>query len=252
MGKKSSLFFLFLILLLSFFLIIYQSKGKLSAPNFNFSQISTSINYIKNLIKDFFYLREENDKLRKQLMEMSLQQKTYTELIDENKRLKELLGLKEQRKDILTIGKVISKGSKKYSKTIWIDKGSDHGVKKDLPVITPNGLVGKVISVSSGYSEILILTDPMFSVAIKIERTRAEGILSGKLNKCVIKYLPLEEKVLVGDRVVTSGLDGIFPEEIIVGVIKSVNKKEGLFQIIEVIPMQPENKIEVVAVIKKE
>lgn len=240
-----------ILLFFSFFLIIYQSKGEISPPKINFAQFLSPLSYIKNIIKDFFYLRDENNKLKKQLIEISLEQKSYTSLIDENKRLRELLGLKEYKKDIVTIGKVISKGSNKYLKTFWIDKGSNQGIKKDYPVITPKGLVGKVISVSSDYSEILLITDPNFSASVRIERNRAEGILSGKGNKCIIKYVPLEEEVLVGDRIITSGLDGLFPEGIIAGVVKSVNKKEGLFQIIEAVPIQPENKIEEVAVIKK-
>lgn len=251
MIKKSSILFLLIILFFSFFLIIYQSKGEISSPKINFAQFLSPLSYIKNIIKDFFYLRDENNKLKKQLIEISLEQKSYTSLIDENKRLRELLGLKEYKKDIVTIGKVISKGSNKYLKTFWIDKGSNQGIKKDYPVITPKGLVGKVISVSSDYSEILLITDPNFSASVRIERNRAEGILSGKGNKCIIKYVPLEEEVLVGDRIITSGLDGLFPEGIIAGVVKSVNKKEGLFQIIEAVPIQPENKIEEVAVIKK-
>lgn len=251
MIKKLSLLLLLTIIVISIAIVNYQSKGELSFPKFNTAQFLSPIVYTKNIIKDFLNLKNENEKLKRQLIEMTLQQKSYNALIEENKRLKELLGLKDSRKDIITIANVISKGSNKFIKTIWIDKGSNHGVKKDYPVITHKGLIGKVISVNSDYSEIILITDSNFSAAVRIDRTRAEGILSGKGNNCILKYIPLEEEVLTGDRIVTSGLDEIFPEGILVGAVKSIDKKKGLFQLIEVIPLQPENKIEEVAVIKK-
>ncbi len=252
MIKKLSLLLLLIIVLLSLSLINYQSKGDLSFPKLNTNNFFSPIIHTKNIIKDFFNLKEENEKLKRQLIEIILQQKSYSALIEENKRLKELLGLKERTKNIITIANVISKGSNKFIKTIWIDKGSNHGIKKDYPVITHNGLIGKVISVNANNSEVILITDPNFSVAVRIDRTRVEGILSGKGNNCVLKYIPLEEEVLTGDRIVTSGLDEIFPEGLLVGAVKSIDKKKGLFQVIEVIPLQPENKIEEVAVIKKE
>lgn len=251
MIKKLSLLILSIIAILSILLINYQSKGELSFPKVNFAQLLTPVIYLKNTIKDFLNLREENENLKKQLIEISLQQKSHYTLIDENKRLRDLLALKESKKDIVTIANVISKGSNKFLKTIWIDKGSNHGIKKGYPVVTPNGLVGKVISVNSNSSEIILVTDPNFSAAVRIDRNRVEGILTGKGNNCLLKYIPLEEEVLTGDRIITSGLDEVFPEGILVGAVKSVNKKKGLFQLIEVIPTQPENKIEEVAVIKK-
>ncbi len=251
MIKKSSIISLILITTFCIFLIFYQSKKEIILPKFYFSQLLKPLILVKDSIKDFLLLKQENAQLKKQIFELSLKENYYSSLVQENKRLKEILSLKEQRKDIVAIGKVISKGSTKYLKTIWIDKGSAHGIKKDYSAVTKNGLVGKIVSVYPESSEILLITDPNFSVSVRIERSRAEGILSGKGDKCVIKYIPLEEEVFVGDRVITSGLDGIFPEGVIIGAVKSSDKRKGLFQIIEVIPMQPENKIEEVAVIKR-
>lgn len=252
MIKKLPILLLLKIILLSILIINYQSTGELSFPKLNIAQFLSPIFYIKNIFKDLFVLKDENENLKKQLIELTLQQKSYHALIEENKRLKYLLGLKESNKDVIAVANVVSKGSNKFLKTIWIDKGSNHGIKKGYPVVTHNGLVGKVISVKSDYSEIILITDPNFSVAVRIDRNRVEGILSGKGKNCIIKYVPLEEEILTGDRLITSGLDEVFPEGILVGTVKSIDKKKGLFQLIEVIPMQPENKIEEVAVIKKE
>jgi len=251
MIKKLTLLILIFILFISFVLISYQAKGKLKFSGINFSQIIAPITYLKDLLEDLFYLREENQQLKIRLYEISLKEKSNQELINENKRLKSFLDLKETRKDIVTVARVISKGSNKFMKTLWIDKGNKQGVQKDFTVITFNGLVGKVVSVTSNFSEVLLLTDPNFSVAVRVERTRTEGILSGTGNGCILNYIPLEEEILVGDRIITSGLDGIFPEGILIGAVKSTTKKEGLFQKVNVIPIQREHNIEEVAVIKK-
>jgi rod shape-determining protein MreC len=98
---------------------------------------------------------------------------------------------------------------------------------------------------------VLSLTDPNFSVSVRVERTRVEGVVSGTgTNLCVLKYIPLEEDIVVGDILITSGTDGIFPEGIKVGVIRKVERKKGFFQNIEVIPYQSDSKIEDVAIIK--
>lgn len=252
MIKKTTIFIAAGICLISFFLINYQSKGLISFPKIHLSTLSSPISFFKKFFSDFFYLREENEKLKEQLYHVILQQKSSYELIEENKRLKNLLNLKETKKEIVTIAKVIQRGSNKFFKTIWIDKGNNHGVKKDMVVITLNGLIGKVIFTSANFSEVLLLTDSNFSVAVRVERTRLEGIVSGTgaNNLCILRYVPLEEDVIIGDSLITSGMDGIFPQGIKVGVVGKIEKKVGFTQNIEVIPYQSDSKIEEVAIIK--
>ncbi|GAB5045637.1 rod shape-determining protein MreC [Thermodesulfovibrio sp. TK110] len=251
MIKKITVLIVTGICLVSFFLISYQSKGLIRFNKFDLSPLVLPLQYLKNLFSEVFYFKEENRKLKEQLYQMILEQKSSYELIEENKRLKELLNLKEKKKEVVTIAKVIRAGSNRFLKTLWIDKGSAQGIKAGMPAITLNGLAGKVIFTSSNFAEILLLTDPDFSVAVRVERTRSEGIVSGTgTNLCILKYIPLEEDIMVGDRLITSGTDGIFPEGIKVGVVKKVERKKGFFQHIEVIPYQSDSKIEEVAIIK--
>ncbi len=251
MIKKSTAIFLLIITAFSFLLISFQSKGTFSFNKIYLIKFTSPLNSIKAAFSDLLYLREENRKIKEELYNLKLQTKSYQELVNENKRLKALLNLRETRKDLLAIAKVIKKGSNKFLKTLWIDKGSIDGIKINMPVITYRGLIGKIIYTSEHFSEVILLTDPNFSVAARLERTRIEGILSGTgSNICVLKYIPLEEDVRIGDRLVTSGTDGIFPEGIAIGAVKNVSKKNGLFQYIEVIPFQSELNIEEVAVIK--
>uniref|UniRef100_A0A7C4EKH2 Cell shape-determining protein MreC n=1 Tax=Thermodesulfovibrio aggregans TaxID=86166 RepID=A0A7C4EKH2_9BACT len=250
MIKKTTILIITGICFVSFVIISYQSKSFFYFPKIHlYSFVSPLIN-IKNFFSEAFSLREENKRLKEQLYQLTLQQKSLEGLLEENKKLKNLLHLQERKKEIVTIGRVVRYGSGRFLKTFWIDKGSNHGVRTNMPVITLNGLAGKVIFTSSNFSEVLILTDPNFSVAVRVERTRAEGILTGSGTNCVLKYIPQVEDIVIGDRLITSGLDGIFPEGINVGVIKRVDKKRGLFKDIEVIPYQTDSKIEEVAIIK--
>lgn len=250
MIKRITLVIIVTICIISFFLISYQAKGLIKFSKINLSPLISPVNYVTNFASDLLHCQEENKKLKEQLYQIILQQKSSYELMEENRRLKSLLGLKEREKQILTLATIIKRGSNKFLKTFWIDKGSEHGIKTGMPVITLNGLVGKVIFISSNSSEVLALTDPNFSVSVRVERTRAEGILSGTgTNLCRLKYIPLEEDIMVGDRLITSGTDGIFPEGIKVGVVKKVDRKNGFFQNLEIIPYQADSKIEEVAII---
>lgn len=251
MIKKTTILIITGICFISFIIVSYQFKGLLSFPKIHLYSFVSPFIYIKDFFSEAFYLREENMKLKEQLYQITLQQKSLEGLLEENKRLKNLLNLQERKKEVVTIAKVIRYGSGRFMKTFWINKGSNHGVRINMPVITLNGLAGKVIFTSANFSEILLLTDPSFSVAVRVERNRVEGILSGTgTNSCILKYIPQVEDIIIGDRLITSGLDGIFPEGIKVGVIKRVDKKRGLFKDIEVIPFQSDSKIEEVAVIK--
>lgn len=250
MRKKLTVLVIICVCLISFFLISYQSKGLIKFPKIDLSFFLLPVNYAKEFFA-LFYLKEENKKLKEQLYQLFLQQKSTHELIEENKKLKTLLDLKETKKEIITIAKITHRGTNKLKKTFWIDKGSNNGIKIDMPAVTLNGVIGKVIFTSSNSSEVLLLTDPNFSVSVRAQRSRIEGILSGSgTNLCILKYIPFEEDIMVEDILITSGIDGIFPEGVKVGVVKKIEKKNGFFQHIEVTPYQSELKIEEVAIIK--
>jgi len=122
-----------------------------------------------------------------------------------------------------------------------------------MTAVTPKGLVGKIVEVSTKSSSLLLLTDLNFSAAVRLQESRREGILSGTgIRKCQLKYIPQEEVVKIGTAVITSGLDSLFPEGIPAGYISKVDKKgTGLFQDIEVTPSADNTKVEEVAIIRR-
>lgn len=196
---------------------------------------------------------EENKTLRAEVAGLRLEKQQYREIFMENERLKALLALKEREPGYVAVARVIARGSDKLLNIAILDKGKSSGLEKGMAVITPKGLVGKIYSLSDSYSDALLLQDANFSVAVRLQDSRREGVISGTGNDyCLLKYIPPEEKVEKGEVVITSGFDGIFPEGLPVGVVSKVNK-EGIefFQYIEVKPFQSSGKIEEVMVLKQ-
>src|SRR5208283_3694058 len=194
----------------------------------------------------------ENKKLREEIAKIMLDQQRYGEVLQENKRLREILSLKEQTPNYITAAKAIARGYDRLLNTIIIDKGNVAGIEKAMAVITSKGLIGKISSVGNDFSTVLLLTDPNFSVSVRLQKSRTEGVLSGTgYEYCLLKYISFETTVEKGEVLITSGLDGLFPAGLLVGYVRSVEKDSStFFQNIHVTPFQPDNKIEEVLILR--
>lgn len=132
-----------------------------------------------------------------------------------------------------------------------INKGEQAGLKAGMGVITPVGVVGRIIKTTPAASQVLLLTDHNSSVAALVQRTRDEGLVEGtEAGLARIKYLPILSEVGVDDVVLTSGLAGIFPKGLMIGQVTEIQKKEdGLFQVAQIKPAVDFTKLEEVLVI---
>ncbi|MGQ9570170.1 MAG: rod shape-determining protein MreC [Thermodesulfovibrionales bacterium] len=259
MSRKTILLFLFIILTLA--LMSYQSKSKpllplqfLNNPITKFHDVLSSLKEsLRSPFKKILLKEKENIRLKAEIDKLMIERQKYKEIIIENKRLKELLSLKDKTPNYVTTARVIARGPDQWSNTFLLDKGLSAGIRKDMIAITSKGLVGKISEVSNSYSHLLLLTDINFSVAVRLREGRLEGIVSGTgLKKCQLKYIPYDEEVKNGDILITSGLDSLFPKGIPVGYVSKFDKTgTGLFQSIEVIPFVDNRKIEEVVIITK-
>jgi rod shape-determining protein MreC len=120
-----------------------------------------------------------------------------------------------------------------------------------MAVVTPLGVVGQVVSATARTSKVLLLTDPNSGIDVLVQRTRSRGIVSGSLdNGAVLKYVKRSEDIQEGDRLITSGMDGVFPKGLMVGTVIKVRKQHlGLFQYIEILPAVQSSRIEEVLVV---
>jgi len=259
MSRKKAL--LLFVVIVSFTLMTYQSKkGRLGplpclgtalhSANRAFSSVTGSLSRPFRIM----FLREaENTALKKQVDRLLLEQNATQEAVIENRRLKELLKLRETQRNYVAAGRVIARGVGHWEHTLVIDKGLKDGVVKDMTVMTPKGLAGKIVSVSESFSTMLWITDINFSAAGRLREKRAEGVVSGSGSRlCLLKYIPYEEEVKTGDVVITSGLDSLFPPGIPVGYVSKVDTKGigGNFQYIEVTPYQEASRLEEVIIVR--
>ncbi len=214
-----------------------------------------TVNSIDNVVDQYIYLvnaKKENRLLKKRLAELEQELVNYREAYLENQRLRRLLEFKDHLKYDTIAARVILHDISGWFQTVLIDKGSSEGIEVDMPVVSYNAVVGRVFTVGSHYSRVVLITDPASAIDVLVQRSRVRGILVGKdLDSCRIKYVKNNVDVRPGDLVITSGKDGVFPRGLRVGVIKATFKDPvGLFQKVDVEPLLDLKDLEEVLVIK--
>ncbi|MCX8026271.1 MAG: rod shape-determining protein MreC [Thermodesulfovibrionales bacterium] len=253
--EKKRLLIVLSILLFSFLIMTYQYNVGIhpSIPilSYPFDIVKNLLTNTRQSIMDFFSTYHENKKLKEEIRQLSIERLQYGEIINENKRLKELLAFKHEHHKVVCIARVVGRSYDRLLMLMTINKGANDGIKKGMAVISTKGLVGKIHEVKASFSDILLLRDSNFSVSVRVQESRVEGVLSGTgLTLLNLNYIPPEETVEKGNIIITSGLDGIFPSGIPIGVVHSVNKENvEFFQNIKVVPYQYDTRLEEVIVI---
>lgn len=196
---------------------------------------------------------QENLELRDQVGKLKASGIRLQELEQENKRLRALLGFIERGSDFRPIpARVIGRDPSNFFSTILLDKGSRNGVSKDLPVVTGQGLAGRVIAVSPTTSRVRLITDPASAVGARLQSSRFEGVVEGTVGtrgELQLIHLSQDAKVVTGEIVITSGLGGIFPSGIGIGSVKgSFVTRRGLERVALVEPFVDFQRIEEVMV----
>ena len=184
----------------------------------------------------FVNTERENIFLQKKLEKMKGIESSYNELKAENKRLKGLLSFKESNVIKGSGASVIFRGATSKANTIFLNKGKKDGVMKDMVVISPEGIVGKIVKISKSISMAHLITHPHSAVDAITQRTRERCIFQGG-EPCTLKYLDDKADVKQGDLLISSGLGGVFPAGIPLGKIVEVSKQDsGIFLYAEAIP----------------
>jgi rod shape-determining protein MreC len=257
-SRKRLLIVVVLVLAALVLMMIYRQHdgvpGILKPLSYPYDALSRLMSSLSADVSEVINTADENKKLKAELRNSLTEQQRYGEILSENRRLHELLGLRNQIRGSGILARVIARGYDKFINILVIDKGKNEGIMKDMSAITPKGLAGKVSAVRNNFADIILLTDPNFSVAVRLQGSRQEGVLTGTGHRyCVLKYIPTEEIIKEGEVVITSGLDGIFPQGIPVGrVAKARTEDVEFFQYIEVVPFQSSSKIEEVMVIGRD
>lgn len=253
-------------LLLSFLLMTLQVRHETAVVTFTRQALlfvvspfikvtAATIHGVTSIWQDYVdlrTLREENKRLRFEASTLKRRLDQLQEQALETQRLQRLLAMRDSSQAEFLTARVVGKDATNWFKTILLDCGSMEGVRRNQPVLAPNGLVGRVVEVTPTSARVQLFTDPVSAVGGLIQRTRVTGIVSGNLGAGArVRYLPLMGDVVVGEEVVTSGMGGVFPKGIPIGRVATVERKSGaLFQEATLTPAVDLSRLEEVLILK--
>ena len=204
-------------------------------------------------VNDFRSLQAENDHLKAE--NARLRQETYhaSEGLQELARLHTLVRFDDKWNFPIVTSRVVGHNPGRFLTTLVINRGTHHGVKENMPVMSMNGLVGKITKASLTHSRVQLLVDPNLKLSVLERRTRVVGFLESVDGHLLSAMIPSHAGVAEGDPLITSGLGGIFPKGIPVGTVHRVRKADlDVMSLMDVKPFQEFSTLEEVFVMQKE
>ena len=214
------------------------------------------VEHIIDTIRQLDRLQAENRALRAEVERLTIENVRLQEAAAENILLRQQLQFKRKNPGLTirsadVIARSVARDPNNLVQYIIIDRGARDHIAKGMPVVTAQGLVGQVVAVGEQSARVLLLTDPSSSVNALVQRTRATGVVQGRLGaNPVMRYIAQDEDVQVGDIVLTSGLGGNFPRGQVIGQVVSVHQRDvEMFKEAEIRPTVNFNRLEMVMIV---
>ena len=179
---------------------------------------------------------EENERLRAEVARLREEKSRLIGVLQENERLRSLVGFKAQHPEYQMVpARVIARDVTPYFRVLTLRLQTSAPIEPKMPVVVAEGVVGQIHEVRGPFAEVIVLADPRSRIDAISQRNRAQGIIQGlgheRDYQARVAYLQPKDEVRVGDVMVTSGMGGVFPRELIIGTIKRLGqRREGLFQ----------------------
>jgi rod shape-determining protein MreC len=216
--------------------------------------VTRSVRFTREIWEHYFFLvsvYQENEDLKKSLNDAIEKNNQWNELKLANNRLRNLLSFQKSLTNRVVAAEVIGKDPSVWFKTVIIDKGKADGLQKGLPVVLPQGIAGQVIEVSDRYSKVMLIIDRNSAVDALVQRSRARGIIKGaSADQCRFEFVLRKNDVQVGDTVVASGFDSVYPKGLRIGYVSDLSERSAdIFYEITVTPFVDFEKLEEVLVI---
>lgn len=250
-----SLFFCFGLMILSQTGVLGPIETIASAPlNFIsgiFNNIALSVTGGVTDVAELQNLRQRNADLEEALAQFQSELVELREIASDYERLAELLDYTTRATNQeFVAADVINVDQTNLLRTITINRGARDGIAAGMPVVTGQGLIGRILDVSANASRVLLITDRSSAISARLQTTRVEGSVQGQLSGNLrMTMIPLGQQIDVGDLVITSGLGGNFPPDIVIGVVTSTRQFEfELFQEAEVTSLNNFDTLEFVLV----
>lgn len=194
-------------------------------------------------------VRSDNERLRQDVARLQIALQQERAQAQQSRTLEQLLELRSQAQLATVAAGVIAGSASPDFRTLTIDKGSGDGLRPDMAVIAPAGVVGRIITPSARAAKVQLLIDRNAAAGALVERSRAQGVVEGTGGDLRLNYVSGTADVKVGDVVVTSGIDGIYPKGFVVGQIESVERGAGAFGAIVIRPAVDFSSLEAVLVV---
>ena len=196
------------------------------------------------------HLQTDNEELKRQLADAQIELQRQRALADRTRGLERLLALRDQSKLMTTAAEIIAAGATPDFRTVTIDKGTRDGLRADMAIIAPSGVVGRVVIPSARAAKVQLLIDRNAAAGAIIERSRAQGVVvGGGDERLQMQKVSEAADIVTGDLVVTSGIEGIYPKGFIIGRIESVEKNGPSYKRIIVRPAVDFTSLEEVLVV---
>jgi rod shape-determining protein MreC len=216
--------------------------------------VTRAIRFTTDIWHNYFALvsvARENKLLREQLNKASENSNLWHETELANVRLRNLLEFQKNIAQQVVAAEVIGKDPSTWFKTVIIDKGKADGLTKGLPVVMPQGIAGQVIEAANHYSKVMLIIDRNSAVDALVQRTRARGVIKGEsTDQCRLDYVLRKKDVRIGDTIVSSGSDGVYPKGLRIGRVSEVIEHDGdIFHGVFVTPFVDFEKLEEVLVV---
>ncbi|MBR5528746.1 MAG: rod shape-determining protein MreC [Clostridia bacterium] len=207
---------------------IYGAVGLVASPiHMAADAVTDGVAELSKYFADIDRLTKENERLAGENEKLVAENRDTKAIEEENKWLRNFIGLKTERTSLTLVDAKIVARDVGFIRTFTLDKGSFHGISKNMPVITEKGLLGIITETSPNTSRGISLLNHNMSVGVYMERTMTSAVLTGSFELhskglCKVINLPSDSDVVVGDPVYTSGYGGIYPKDVAVGTVVSI------------------------------
>ncbi|HZP48233.1 MAG TPA: rod shape-determining protein MreC [Vicinamibacterales bacterium] len=215
--------------------------------------VSAGVNGVRHAWSGYVELRhvkQENDDLKRQLADAQIAIQQQRALADRARGLEQLLDMRDHTDLHLTAAEIIGASSTPDFRTLTIDRGTRDGLRPDMAIIAPGGVVGRIVVPSARAAKVQLLVDRNAAAGALVERSRAQGVVIGTGdNRLRMDYVSEASDIVVGDVVVTSGIDGIYPKGFVIGRVETVEKNGPSYSRILVKPTVDFSSLEQVLVV---
>ncbi len=266
MFSKKMVMIVGVVALIAVNIIILTVNTKQAQPSYGLGRVTLSLlgpfqeivthttRFFRGIWSHYFDLVSasmENEQLRHELNQALEDRNLYNETLLANIRYRNLLNFQQYMAEPTLAAEVVGRDPSPWFKTIIVNKGSEDGVQQGAPVVVPEGIVGLVVEVAPRYAKVLLIIDQNSAVDGLVQRTRSRGVVKGDPGgDCIFKYVLRKHDVSLGDTVVSSGIDGVFPKGLRVGRVSEIVKlNAGIFQEIVVTPYVDFEKLEEVLIV---